>query len=236
MNTKLMAITAMLCFVLLGSGCSKQVVKPDDPMFAPIQPTALVPPERQDGSLYQSRYSMGLFNDRRAHRIGDIITVVLSESTNAKKSANTDLSKETDINFDPGVILGKDLSTQISSSLPLLDKIGLLTSLSQSREFAGAGDSDQSNSLSGQITVTVSNVLPNGVLEVRGEKWMTFNQGDEYIRIKGLVRPDDITDNNTVMSNRIADARITYSGTGDLADANRQGWMSKFFSSEYWPF
>lgn len=227
-------ITLMSLLVL--SGCTKEIIKPDDPMYAPIQPTALVPPERQDGSLYQARYNMGLFNDRRAHRVGDIITVVLSEQTNAKKSANTELTKEADIQFDPSVILGRDMSNDLSSTIPLLKDIGLLTSLSQNREFTGEGDSDQSNSLTGQITVTVSNVMPNGVLEVRGEKWMTFNQGDEYIRIKGLVRPDDITDDNTIMSNRIADARITYSGTGDLADANRQGWGSKFFNSEYWPF
>lgn len=235
MNTKIFLLL-FLTGVISMSGCTKQVVKPDDPMYAPIQPTALVPPERQDGSLYQARYNLGLFNDRRAHRIGDIITVVLSERTNAKKSATTELTKEQDIDFDPGVILGKDMGNQITSTLPLLRDIGLLTRLSQSREFSGEGDSDQSNSLSGQITVTVSNVMPNGVLEVRGEKWMTFNQGDEYIRIKGLVRPDDISDDNTIMSNRIADARITYSGTGDLADANRQGWLSRFFSSEYWPF
>ncbi|GLQ32217.1 flagellar basal body L-ring protein FlgH [Litoribrevibacter albus] len=235
MKTKILTALSLIGALML-SGCTKEIIKPDDPMYAPIQPTALVPPERQDGSLYQSRYNMGLFNDRRAHRIGDIITVVLQEKTNAKKSASTDLTKEQDIDFDPSIILGKDMSNEISSTIPLLKNIGLLTSLSQKREFAGEGDSDQSNSLSGQITVTVSNVMPNGVLEVRGEKWMTFNQGDEYIRIKGLVRPDDISDDNTIMSNRIADARITYSGTGDLADANRQGWLARFFSSEYWPF
>ncbi|GAA3913482.1 flagellar basal body L-ring protein FlgH [Litoribacillus peritrichatus] len=232
-NSKLLMVAVAAIII---SGCSKDIVKPDDPMYAPIQPTALVPPERQDGSLYQARYNMGLFNDRRAHRIGDIITIVLSEQTNAKKSANTELTKEQDIQFDPGVLLGKDMGNQITSTIPLLKDLGLLTSLSQNREFTGEGDSDQSNSLSGQITVTVSNVLPNGVLEVRGEKWMTFNQGDEYIRIRGLVRPDDIADDNTIMSNRLADARITYSGTGDLADANRQGWVARFFNSDYWPF
>lgn len=232
---KVKYLISVVLAALVVSGCTTEVVKPDDPMYAPIQPTALVPPERQDGSLYQARYSMGLFNDRRAHRIGDILTVVLSEETNASKTANTEITKEADIQFDPGVILGKNMGQEISS-LPILDQIGLLTSLSQNREFTGEGDSDQSNSLTGQITVTVSNVMPNGVLEIRGEKWMTFNQGDEYIRIKGLVRPDDITDDNTIQSQRIADARITYSGTGDLADANKQGWGSRFFNSEFWPF
>ena len=199
MKTKLSLLMFTVAVTTL-SGCNKEIVKPNDPMYAPIQPTALVPPERQDGSLYQARYNMGLFNDRRAHRIGDIITVVLSENTNAKKSANTELTKEQDIQFDPGILLGKDMGNQITSAIPLLENIGLLTSLSQNREFTGEGDSDQSNSLSGQITVTVSNVMPNGVLEIRGEKWMTFNQGDEYIRIRGLVRPDDIADDNTIMS------------------------------------
>ena len=86
------------------------------------------------------------------------------------------------------------------------------------------------------ITVTVAEVLPNGIIAVRGEKWMTLNTGDELVRIAGLVRADDIATDNTVSSTRIADARITYSGTGAFADASQPGWMSRFFLSPMWPF
>jgi len=104
------------------------------------------------------------------------------------------------------------------------------------RDTSGSGQAGQSNSLSGSITVTVSEVLPNGILAVRGEKWMTLNTGDELVRIAGLVRADDITTDNTVPSTRIADARITYSGTGAFADASQPGWLDRFFISPLWPF
>jgi flagellar L-ring protein FlgH len=84
--------------------------------------------------------------------------------------------------------------------------------------------------------VTVADVLPNGNLVVRGEKWLTLNQGDEYIQISGIVRPIDIRTDNTVLSGLVADARITYSGKGMVADSNKMGWLSRFFASAIWPF
>ncbi|MBL4709532.1 MAG: flagellar basal body L-ring protein FlgH, partial [Flavobacteriales bacterium] len=103
-------------------------------------------------------------------------------------------------------------------------------------EFEGEGKSNQSNKLSGSISVTVSAVLPNGNLLVQGEKWIQINQGSEFIRLKGIVRPADISANNTVQSTQIADAKISYGGKGALADANVSGWMVRFFMSPLWPF
>ncbi|HSG61723.1 MAG TPA: flagellar basal body L-ring protein FlgH, partial [Pseudomonadales bacterium] len=114
--------------------------------------------------------------------------------------------------------------------------LGQLSNVDHSRDFTGSADSDMSNSLSGNISVTVSDVLPNGVLVIRGEKWLTLNRGEEFIRIRGLVRAEDIAADNTISSTLIADARITYSGTGELADTNRQGWLTRFFNSVVWPF
>jgi len=109
-----------------------------------------------------------------------------------------------------------------------------LTNPSLERAFDGKASSDQSNSLSGSISVTVSEVLPNGILRIQGEKWLRLNQGDEYIRLTGLVRPQDIGTDNTIPSSKVADARIAYGGTGDFDDVNRQGWLSRFFNSEWW--
>jgi len=114
--------------------------------------------------------------------------------------------------------------------------LDLGVSLSGEREFDGSADANQSNSLTGSITVTVAEVLPNGILAIRGEKWITLNQGDELIRISGLVRTDDIGPDNTVLSTRVADARITYSGTGAFANASQPGWLNQFFLSPLWPF
>ena len=107
---------------------------------------------------------------------------------------------------------------------------------SEARFLPVQASADQSNKLQGTITVMVSDVLPNGLLEVRGEKWMTLNRGEEFIRIRGYVRPEDVLPDNTIASTKVADVRITYSGNGELAQSNRQGWASRFFSSEWWPF
>jgi flagellar L-ring protein precursor FlgH len=104
------------------------------------------------------------------------------------------------------------------------------------RSFSGQADSSQSNRLDGSITVTVAERLPNGNLVVRGEKMIQINQGEELIRVQGIVRPVDIGPQNTVPSTKIADARISYGGKGTLADANRPGWLSRFFNSPWFPF
>jgi flagellar L-ring protein precursor FlgH len=108
--------------------------------------------------------------------------------------------------------------------------------LSGDSSFDGIGSSSQSNSLLGDITVTVVQRLPNGNLRIRGEKWVTLNQGREFIRLSGIIRPDDIEPDNSLESYRIADAQITYSSKGVLAAANRMGPISRFFNSIFHPY
>ena len=102
--------------------------------------------------------------------------------------------------------------------------------MSGSNEFEGAGRATQSNSLFGEISVTVAAVLPNGNMLVQGEKTVRINRGDEFIRVSGIVRAIDIGPDNRIASTRLADARITYSGRGELARASRQGWLQRFFT------
>jgi len=108
--------------------------------------------------------------------------------------------------------------------------------LSSSNEFEGDAQANQSNNLSGNISVTVIRVLPNNNLIIRGEKWLTLNNGDEYIRLTGIVRPADVNPANEVLSTKIANARIQYSGTGQFAKAQNRGWLGQFFLSTIWPF
>jgi flagellar L-ring protein precursor FlgH len=102
-------------------------------------------------------------------------------------------------------------------------------------DFEGDARANQSNNLVGNISVTVIHVLPNNNLVVRGEKWLTLNNGDEYIRLTGIVRPADVNPANEVVSTKIANARIQYSGTGAFSRAQTQGWLGKFFNSKWWP-
>lgn len=201
--------------------------KPGDPEYAPVEAPMLPPAAANQGGIYRHDYGMSLFGDDRARRVGDVLTITLSERTVSSKSAGSDISKESSISLNAGPVLGREVT---------YNGYTMETEIEHEREFEGSAQADQRNQLQGSITVTVARVLPNGLLEVRGEKWLTLNRGEEYIRLRGLVRPNDINPDNTIPSTRVADVRIAYSGTGELAESNRQGWLSRFFTSEYWPF
>ena len=221
-----LAIAGVACGM---SGCTiGPEPKPGDPAYAPVSAPAMMPPPANQGGIYQAGSGLSpLFEDKRAHRIGDLITVSLLESTTSSKKADSAIAKDDKISLDSGVVLGAQ---------PKIGGVNMTTSVNPTRDFTGAASADQSNTLIGTITVMVSDVLPNGLLEVRGEKWMTLNNGEEFIRLRGYVRPEDVLPDNTIASTKIADVRIAYSGSGALAQSNRQGWLSRFFSSEWWPF
>ncbi|HEB98068.1 MAG TPA: flagellar basal body L-ring protein FlgH [Thiotrichales bacterium] len=203
--------------------------------YRPVMPPVPNPPIQTDGGIYQPGYGMALFGDTKASRVGDILTIILQEKTQASKKASTSTKKETGVEVANPTLFGNSL--KFGMPLPGGKVAGSLeTSIDSKQDFTGEGDSAQSNSLSGSITVTVAEVLPNGNLYVRGEKWLTLNQGEEFIQISGIVRPIDIRTDNTVLSSQVADARITYAGKGTLADANSMGWLARFFNSPYWPF
>jgi len=174
----------------------------------------------------------------KARRVGDIITVVLQESTSASKSATATTDKTQETVIASPTIFGASPTFNLPGLIPLDSNRNntLAANLNSSNAFEGTGDATQSNSLTGNITVTIADVLPNGNLVIRGEKWLTLNKGEEFIQISGIVRPQDISTFNTVLSTQIGDARITYSGKGFLADANEMGWLAKFFNSPIWPF
>ena len=101
---------------------------------------------------------------------------------------------------------------------------------SGSQNFSGSGSADQSNSLQGQISVTVAESYSNGTMLVRGQKLTSLNRGDEHTQFSGLIRAIDVSPDNTIPSTKVADARIIYGGTGEIASASKQGWLQKFFS------
>lgn len=212
------------------SGCLQQAA-PNDPAFAPVAPAKMTPPPNNSGGIYQAGYERSLFEDRRANRVGDMLTIRLVEQTTSSKSAKTAINKENTTSIGVPTIAGQQpgaLQNRVGGSNAV--------QLDSSTEFSGDGSSQQNNNLAGTITVTVANVLPNGYLMVRGEKWITLNRGDEYIRLSGIIRPEDIDSSNMVDSTRVADARITYSGRGEVSDSNAMGWLAKFFTSMIFPF
>jgi flagellar L-ring protein precursor FlgH len=215
-----LAIAFTIALAIAG-GCST-MPEPDE-SWSPPPPAQPVTAPATDGAIYQAGGEVRLFEDLKASRVGDILTVRLVEQTAASKNANTSTSKSTSASIENPVIFGRPVT---SNGVPILEG-----SLGSDKAFDGAGSSSQSNSLRGDITVTVVERYPNGNLAIRGEKWVTLNQGKEFIRLSGIVRPYDIEPDNSLLSSKVADAQITYSSKGVMAAANRMGLVSRFFHS-----
>jgi flagellar L-ring protein precursor FlgH len=199
-----------------------------DPAFAPVAPADLRPPVQSSGAIYQSGYDMRLFEDQTAKRVGDILTITLLEKTQAKKSDDLNTQKDTSMSVTAPTLFGMAASVLTGNDVE--------TKLASKKEYTGKGAADQSNSLNGNISVTVVELLPNGNLSVRGEKRVTLNQGDEFIRLSGIVRPVDINSSNIITSDKVADVTIMYVGEGAMADASKMGWLARILQSPWFPF
>lgn len=211
---------------LILAACSS-VPRPDE-NFAATLPEEVPVAAQSNGAIYQAGRDETLFDDPVARRVGDVLTIVLQEATNAAKSAITTTKKTTTEAMAAPTLMG--------GSLTLHGRNLLNNSLNDASTFDGEGDSSQSNQLTGSISVTVTKRLANGNLLVRGQKWITINQGREYVRVQGIVRPIDIAPDNTVPSTLVADATIAYGEQGTLNDANTKGWLARFFDSKWMPF
>ena len=217
---KLVSIAALAAALLLAGCASRAPLAPEvDDAPLPVAPTA----QRGVSGGVFSAESISLTSDARAYRVGDVVTVILQETTQASKRAGTSFNKGSSVGVAPLGLLGKTFG-----------KTGV--DISADRSFAGDSTSTQQNALSGALTVIVQEVLPNGLLRVAGEKNMTLNQGEEFLRLKGYLRAADIDSDNQVSSLRVANARIAYSAKGVLADANSAGWLTRFFTGPLMPF
>lgn len=232
-------MTRSLSFIvltpLLLAACSTPLPK-REPSFSPVAPADLRPPVQSSGGIYQAGFDNRLFEDHTARRVGDILTVNLREKTDSTKNALNKDKKEDkfDINVKGamsifglgGLLFGGD-------NLPGEGGKG---SFETKKKFEGSGQANQNNQLKGDISVTVVELLPNGNLKIRGEKRVTLNQGDEFIRLSGIVRPVDIRPDNTIDSSRIADATFMYTGDGSVNDASTHGGLSRIANSPWFPF
>jgi len=213
-------LPSLLALMLALAGCQAAPPHKSDDGLAWTQEKL---PPATDGAIYQSGRELVLAENPVAHHIGDIVTIVLNEATAAQKSATTTTAKANTLTM-PG-------TTLINKNVPWLTN-----NINNASKFNGEGASAQSNSLTGYLTCTVLKVLPNGNLYVAGEKQIALNQGKEFVRVTGVVRPIDLTADNSVPSYRVASAHITYDGKGAIADANAQSWLSRFFNSPWVPF
>jgi flagellar L-ring protein precursor FlgH len=224
MRMRPLLLAAALLAAVAAAGCHTAPPHHDDGLGW----TEVPPPPPTDGAIYSSGRDMGLIENPVARNVGDILTVVLNEETAAQKTASTTTTKSTNDTLPGMTLLGKAVTLH---GVPITTN-----NIADQTKFDGEGASKQSNSLTGFITVTVVKVLPNGNLYVRGEKRIGINQGDEYIGLSGIIRPIDLSPDDSISSSKVANARITYKGKGAVADSNAQGWLSRFFNSPWTPF
>ncbi|HEY0884364.1 MAG TPA: flagellar basal body L-ring protein FlgH [Ramlibacter sp.] len=216
-----LAVRAALAMLALAAGCAQVPTQPlvQQPMTARPAPEHR-PAARTPGAIYQEgARGHALFEDRRPRHVGDILTIVISEKADASKNSATTASRNGKLEAEFGAIpkfLGGLLRGQDAS-------------ISADNALTGKGGATAANAFNGVITVTVVDVMGNGNLVVSGEKQMLINQGTEFIRFSGVVNPQTVVGNNTVLSTQVADARIEYSSKGFINEAQTMGWLQRFF-------
>ena len=219
-------LVAVLCLLQACAVDNTDLVLKPSPDFAPVYPLASDRPKVATGGIYSNRQSDAWFGRGRNYQVGDIITVLLQESTQAARTQNTDVSREAKNTLPSG------MSTQVGKMSPFLNGVDLTNNKSSS---TGKGQADQQASLAGSVAVTVVEILANGNLVIRGEKKLGLSEGTEVIQVSGVIRPEDVGPNSTVQSRRLANAQIAYRGSGDLANATRAGWGTTLMH-KFWPF
>ena len=197
------------------------------PDFGPVYPPAAEEARVPTGAIYNGRQSDQWFGRGRNLRVGDIVTVLLDEATQGERTQSANLSRK-----GTNDVVTAGLTTKLAGASSILGGINLNNAEITS---SGSGDIGQGATLKGEISVTVVEVLANGNLVVRGEKQMALSEGTEVIQVSGIIRPDDISRNNTVRSRRLTNAQFIYRGTGDIANASRAGWGTRALF-KFWPF
>ncbi len=205
------------------SGCA--LVPPEPVVTGPLTARppehAAMAPEANGAIFQPTAYgNYPLFEDRRPRNVGDIVTIVIQEKTNAAKNVatQTDRTGSTSLGLDgmPAVA-----PAWLGSQQNIDAKGG--------NSAKGTGSSSAANTFSGTLTTTVVGVLGNGNLQIAGDKQIAINRGSEYIRFSGVVDPRSITGSNTVLSTQVADARIEFRSKGTMDEVQTMGWLQRFF-------
>lgn len=219
------------CLIIFLGGCEtlNPPAQGKNSDYAPTYPSNPDPKElrKVSGGIYSNETALPLFETPRARHPGDILTVFLVERTDAQKNATTTQKKNEAQKVTNKLFLGRPISLGSGYSMDF--------DLDNERSFTGDAKSIQNNRLAGSISVTVAKVLANGNLVIQGEKWVRINQGQEFVQLSGIVRPHDIRPDNSINSDRVANARISYGGVGQVNNTNAQGWLSRFMWGPLFP-
>ncbi|MEY2777208.1 MAG: Flagellar L-ring protein precursor [Pseudomonadota bacterium] len=215
-------LAAVVAVALSGCAATPKVPAKE---FAPVVDIPAEVPTVATGSIYNGGRNDNWFGRKRDYKVGDIITVLLNEQTQANRVNNKSASRES----------ANNVLSALAPKLPIRGALQGLPLDGSEISSESTGTADQRASLTGSIAVTVTQVLSNGNLVVRGEKQLDLTEGSETIRVAGIIRSDDVAPNGTVLSRRLANAQISYTGTGELSNASKTPWATDMLLKA-WPF
>lgn len=232
---RLVALFSTVCAAAVLAGCSS-APKMAAEEFAPVLQLPTEPERPVTGSIYNGGKNDNWFGRKKNYRVGDIITVVLKEETQSNRTTNTSAKRKTANDVAAGLVPKITQNVLPGFTRPWAERFtnGLKLDGAEINSEA-TGTTTQNAKLEGSVAVTVTQVLANGNLVVRGEKVLDLSEGSETIRVAGIVRSDDIAPDGTVNSRRLANAQIAYTGTGDLANNSKVPWGTSFLQ-KFWPF
>jgi flagellar L-ring protein precursor FlgH len=211
---------------ILATGCAFLSPAPPKPSAASVkEKISAFPPTSEEGSVWNSSISYSLFADVKARNVGDNVTINIVEAASASKNATTTTSRKSDVAASWTGVLAKMTG----------DWVGNDQSVAFANNFNGQGETTRKSSLNAFITVRVIQVLPNGNLVIQGSREVQVNNENQFINIQGVIRPEDISSNNVVLSTFVADAKIELNGQGVVSDKQRVGWLARILDW-VWPF
>ncbi len=217
--------TACLLLSLLAIGCTaaKEQPSPMAPITQPMSYNEPAPTYSNPGSLFNPSNGNDLYADSRARNIGDIVIVNIVESNTASNESDTSTTRENSRDLTANSFFTKKsvpLFGDIGTGVPALD-------LQSNSEFSGSGSTSRSNTITATVASRVVKILPDNVLQIEGIRETRVNSEKQYIAVRGFVRSRDISPENTIDSNYLADAQIEYFGSGLINDSQKPGWLSR---------
>lgn len=227
-------IAPSLALLMAMTACVNQTAQAPPPMperlSLPLSEEKIAQPS--EGSIFSAK-SKNLYEDNRAHRIGDIVLVKIVETSSGKKTAETKTSRDSSLTGGISSLFGfeKSLLTKGGQNTPGLTNLNA----DMANSFQGKGETKRDSTVTATLSAKVVDIAMDGNLMIQGYREVRVNNETQHIILSGLVRPADISQDNSILSSNIADARIEYNGTGALASKQQPGWLSNALDV-IWPF
>lgn len=224
-KSRMLTILGICTLFVTGCSAASQNPQVTQPVMQSMTYREPAPQYNNPGSIYSANTYRSLYEDGRARRVGDIVTINISETSSASQTANTTTSRESDVSGGISSLFGFSKIGVGAFSVPLgSDMLGI----SSENDFTGDGSTSRDNTITASLAARVINVLSNGNLEIEAVREIKVNEETQFMVVSGIIRTRDISASNTISSTQIANAKIEYYGQGVLSAKQKPGWLVRF--------